>query len=52
MTEISQIFSNLTNLPIIFKMIFGRFERFGYVELKVDFAELKVLLRMEYSISR
>ena len=55
-TEISQIFSNLTNLSIFVKIIFVRF---GYAELKVDFvelkvgnAELKVLLRMEHSISR
>ena len=47
-TEILQIFSNLTNLSIFFKMIFVRFD---FVELKVGYAELKVLLRMEHSIS-
>ena len=34
-TEISQIFSNLTNLSIFFKIIFIRF---GYAELKVGYA--------------
>jgi hypothetical protein len=38
-TEISQIYPNLTNLSIFFKIIFVRF---GYAELKVDFVELKV----------
>jgi hypothetical protein len=38
-TEISQIYPNLSNLSIIFKMIFVRFD---FAELKVDFVELKV----------
>ena len=42
MTEISQIYPNLSNLSIFFKMIFGRFEKFDFAELKVGNAELKV----------